>query len=45
MIMVNSIQRNVAAPHGQHTREVLLELGYTEAEVKGLAAGGVIRLG
>jgi crotonobetainyl-CoA:carnitine CoA-transferase CaiB-like acyl-CoA transferase len=29
---------------GQHTREVLLELGYAETEIEALAAEGVVRL-
>ncbi len=35
----------VAAPaplHGQHTREVLSEIGYSEAEIDGLVAGGAV---
>ena len=29
---------------GQHTREVLLEIGYSEPEIEALAASGVVRL-
>ena len=38
----------VASPaplFGQHTAEVLAELGYTEAEIEALAAGNAVHLG
>jgi crotonobetainyl-CoA:carnitine CoA-transferase CaiB-like acyl-CoA transferase len=37
--------RRPAPGLGQHTREVLLEAGYTEPELRRMADGGVIRLG
>jgi crotonobetainyl-CoA:carnitine CoA-transferase CaiB-like acyl-CoA transferase len=35
--------RKPAPLHGQHTEEVLRELGFSPAEVSGLLAGGVVR--
>jgi formyl-CoA transferase len=34
--------RSVPPKFGQHTHEVLAEFGYTESEIKGLAAQGVV---
>ena len=38
------LPRNPAPALGQHTREVLLEIGYSEPEIETLAASGVVRL-
>jgi crotonobetainyl-CoA:carnitine CoA-transferase CaiB-like acyl-CoA transferase len=38
-----SVRRHAPSVPGQHTREVLLELGYTAAETEALARSGVVR--
>jgi crotonobetainyl-CoA:carnitine CoA-transferase CaiB-like acyl-CoA transferase len=38
-----SVRRHAPREPGQHTREVLLELGYTAAEAEALAGKGVVR--
>ncbi len=35
---------SVAPRNGQHTREVLTELGFSAADIDGLASDGVLRL-
>jgi crotonobetainyl-CoA:carnitine CoA-transferase CaiB-like acyl-CoA transferase len=38
-----SVRRHAPGAPGQHTREVLLELGYTAGEAEALARAGVVR--
>ena len=37
--------RRAAPTFGQHTREVLMEIGYADAEIEALAASGAVQLG